>query len=145
MLRTPVCDVLGIEAPVVQGGMGPLTSAELVAAVSNAGGLGILGALRRPAGALRAEIHRIRELTDRPFGVNHVIAQVDQEGLEVTFEEQAPVLSLAWGDPSPYVERACGGAGTGRAGSADGDPLPGHAGGAVSAGVEAGDPRGHRG
>jgi NAD(P)H-dependent flavin oxidoreductase YrpB (nitropropane dioxygenase family) len=106
MLRTPVCDLLGIEVPIVQAGMGPLTSAELVAAVSNAGGLGILGALLRPADALRSEIRRIRELTDRPFGVNHVILFLDPAALEVTLEEQVPVLSLFWGDAAPYVPRA---------------------------------------
>ena len=71
MLRTRVNDLLGIAAPIVQAGMSTFTSAELVAAVSNAGGLGILGALLRPADRLRAEIRRIRTLTDRPFGVNH--------------------------------------------------------------------------
>lgn len=106
MLRTTACDVLGIEAPIVQAGMAVVTSAELVAAVSNAGGLGILGALLRPPDALRQEIRRIRELTDRPFGVNHVIEHVDAAGLEITFEERVPVLSLAWGDPGPYLQRA---------------------------------------
>jgi NAD(P)H-dependent flavin oxidoreductase YrpB (nitropropane dioxygenase family) len=106
MLRTPVCDVLGIEVPVVQAGMSTFTSAQLVAAVSNAGGLGILGALLRPADQLREEIHRIRALSDRPFGVNHVIAHLDPAALDVTFEERVPVLSTAWGDPGPLVARA---------------------------------------
>jgi NAD(P)H-dependent flavin oxidoreductase YrpB (nitropropane dioxygenase family) len=105
-LRTSVCELLGIDVPVVQAGMGPLTSAELVAAVSNAGGLGILGAVLRPADALRAEIHRIRELTDRPFGVNHVLALLDAEAMEVTLDERVPVLSTSWGDIGPYVTRA---------------------------------------
>src|SRR5205814_928856 len=82
-MRTHVCELLGIEAPVVQAGMAILTSAELVAAVSNAGGLGILGALRRPAEALRTEIRRIRALTERPFGVNHVIAHLDPGAVEI--------------------------------------------------------------
>jgi nitronate monooxygenase/enoyl-[acyl-carrier protein] reductase II len=74
--------------------------------VSNAGGLGILGALLRPAEALRAEIRRVRELTDRPFGVNHVLEHLDASALEITFAERVPVLSLAWGDATPYVPRA---------------------------------------
>jgi NAD(P)H-dependent flavin oxidoreductase YrpB (nitropropane dioxygenase family)/catechol 2,3-dioxygenase-like lactoylglutathione lyase family enzyme len=106
MLRTPVCDLLGIEAPIVQAGMATFTSAELVAAVSNAGGLGILGALLRPVDELRDQIRRIRTLTSRPFGVNHVIAHLDPTALDVTFEERVPVLSLAWGDPAPLVVRA---------------------------------------
>lgn len=106
MLRTPVCDVLGIDVPIVQAGMSTFTSAELVAAVSNAGGLGILGALLRPVDQLRDEIRRIRTLTDRPFGVNHVIAHLDPAALDVTFAERVPILSLAWGDPAPLVVRA---------------------------------------
>ncbi len=106
MLRTRVCDLLGIDAPIAQAGMATFTSAALVAAVSNAGGLGILGALLRPVDELRAEIRRIRTLTSRPFGVNHVIAHLDPAALAVTIEEKVPVLSLAWGNPAPLVARA---------------------------------------
>ena len=106
MLRTRVCDVLGIDVPVAQAGMATFTSAELVAAVSNAGGLGILGALLRPVDQLRAEIRRIRALTDRAFGVNHVIAHLDPVALDATFEERVPVLSTSWGDPTALVARA---------------------------------------
>jgi len=62
-LHTAVCDVLGIEVPIIQAGMSTLTSAELVAAVSNAGGLGVIGALGRSADDLRDEIRRVRALT----------------------------------------------------------------------------------
>jgi enoyl-[acyl-carrier protein] reductase II len=106
VLRTRICTLLGIEAPVLQAGMSTFTSAELVAAVSNAGGLGILGALLRPVDELRNEIRRIRTLTDRPFGVNHVLAHLDPTALDATFEERVPVLSLAWGDAAPLVARA---------------------------------------
>ena len=106
MRRTRVCEVLGIDVPVVQAGMATFTSAELVAAVSNAGGLGILGALLRPPDELRDEIRRIRTLTDRPFGVNHVIAHLDATALDVTFAERVPVLSTSWGDPAALVARA---------------------------------------
>lgn len=105
-MRTRVCDVLGIDVPIVQAGMSTFTSAELVAAVSNAGGLGILGALLRPVDELRSEIRRIRTLTDRPFGVNHVLAHLDPAALDVSFEERVPVLSTAWGDPTEVVARA---------------------------------------
>ena len=106
MLRTRAVEVLSIDAPIVQAGMAIFTSAELVAAVSNAGGLGILGALLRPVDQLRDGIRRIRSLTSRPFGVNHVLAQLDRAALEVTFEERVPVLSLAWGDSASLVARA---------------------------------------
>ncbi|MGC5626760.1 NAD(P)H-dependent flavin oxidoreductase [Georgenia sp. Z1344] len=70
-MRTAITDLLGIEHPVVQGGMQWVSVAELTAAVSNAGGLGVLGALTQPTPEdLRAEIARTRELTDKPFGVN---------------------------------------------------------------------------
>ncbi len=105
-MKTRVCDVLGIDVPVAQAGMATFTSAALVAAVSNAGGLGILGALLRPPDELRAEIHRIRALTDRPFGVNHVIAHLEPTALAVTFEERVPVLSTSWGDPTELTARA---------------------------------------
>jgi nitronate monooxygenase len=70
VLRTALCDALGIEYPILQSGMAPVAGPELVAAVSRAGGLGILAALRVPPGELRAQIRQIRALTDRPFGVN---------------------------------------------------------------------------
>jgi nitronate monooxygenase len=69
-LRTDLCDLLGIEYPIVQSGMGRIAGPEMVAEVSKAGGLGILAGLNVPADALRRAIRRVRELTDRPFGVN---------------------------------------------------------------------------
>lgn len=69
-LRTPLTDLLGIEVPILQSGMGGVAGPELAAEVSNAGGLGILAGLRLGAEELRAQIRRLRELTDRPFGIN---------------------------------------------------------------------------
>ena len=69
-LRTPLTDLLGIRVPVLQSGMSRVAGPELAAEVSRAGGLGILAALRLSADELRREIRRLRELTDRPFGVN---------------------------------------------------------------------------
>ncbi len=73
LLRTPVCELLGIEYPIVQAGMGYVARAELVAAVSNAGGLGVLGGAGFPPERLRLEIQRVRELTDKPFGVDLIL------------------------------------------------------------------------
>jgi len=70
VLHTPLCDLLGIRYPVVQSGMGRIAGPELVAEVSRAGGLGILAGLRLVPDELRAQIRRVRELTDRTFGVN---------------------------------------------------------------------------
>jgi nitronate monooxygenase len=69
-LRTSLCDLLGVEYPILQSGMGGVAGPELVAEVSRAGGLGILAALRLSADQVRTGIRRVRELTDRPFGVN---------------------------------------------------------------------------
>jgi len=105
-LRTPVCLLLGINVPVVQGGMATYTSAELVAAVSNAGGLGIIGALRRSVDELRDEIQQVRRLTSRPFGVNHVVCLADSDAIELTLAERVPVLSLSWGRATDLTRRA---------------------------------------
>jgi len=105
-LRTPVCDVLGIEIPIVQAGMSTLTSAELVAAVSNAGGLGVIGALGRSPDDLRDEIRRVRALTSKPFAVNHVLSQVNDECVSLTLDQRVPVLSLSWGRAADLTDRA---------------------------------------
>ena len=105
-LQTPVCEVLGIDVPIFQAGMSTMTSAELVAAVSNAGGLGIIGALGRSADDLRDEIRRVRALTSKPFAVNHVLCQVDDECVELTLAQRVPVLSLSWGRAAELTARA---------------------------------------
>jgi NAD(P)H-dependent flavin oxidoreductase YrpB (nitropropane dioxygenase family) len=96
-IHTPACDLLEIDVPILQAGMAGWTTPELVAAVSNAGGLGIIGGLGRSADELRNEIRRVRELTARPFGVNHVLCQVDKAAMQVTLAQRVPILSLAWG------------------------------------------------
>jgi nitronate monooxygenase/enoyl-[acyl-carrier protein] reductase II len=106
MLRTPVCDVLGIEAPVVQAAIWPATSPELVAAVSEAGGLGSIGSVFETAESVERQIARVRELTERPFAVNHVVPLLDEEAFEATLEAKPAVVSLALGDPGHLVERA---------------------------------------
>ena len=105
-LHTPVCALLGIELPILQAGMSTYTTPELVAAVSNAGGLGIIGGLGRSPGELREEIGKVRELTSRPFGVNHVVSQIDAGAIDVTLELRVPVLSLSWGRAGELARRA---------------------------------------
>ncbi len=107
MLHTHLCDLLGLAYPVIAAPMGPdLSGPELVAAVSNAGGPGVLQAQLSPPAVLREEIRRLRQLTDKPFGVNFILHFSHEENLAVCLEERVPVLSFFWGDPSPYVERA---------------------------------------
>jgi NAD(P)H-dependent flavin oxidoreductase YrpB (nitropropane dioxygenase family) len=97
ILHTPACKLLGIDVPVFQAGMSTYTTPALVAAVSNAGGLGIIGGLGRTPDELRNEIKQVRELTSRPFGVNHVLCLLNPAALQVTLAQRVPVLSLAWG------------------------------------------------
>jgi nitronate monooxygenase len=106
MLRTPLCERLGIDLPILCAPMGFVTGPELAAAVSNAGGLGILSFNRNPPDRLRQEIRRLRQLTTRPFGVNLLLPAGVEAHVEVCLEERVPLLSLFWGDPAPFVEAA---------------------------------------
>src|ERR1043165_8206459 len=107
MIRTRLCRALGIDHPIISAPMGPdLSGPELVAAVSNAGGLGVLQAQLAPPAIFRQQIQRVRELTDKLFGVNLIIYFPSDELMAICFEERVPVLTLFWGDPTPYVERA---------------------------------------
>jgi enoyl-[acyl-carrier protein] reductase II len=84
MIHTRICDLLGIPHPIVLGGMGGATTAPLVAAVSDAGGFGTLGTLAFDAAILEREIGAIRERTDKPFGVNHLLFEIKEEMFAVT-------------------------------------------------------------
>ena len=99
MLRTRACALLGIEHPVVLGGMGTGTSPELVAEVSRAGGLGILGATRQSPPELAAEVEEIRRRTDRPFGLNLLLFLADEERFTGLLAARPRVLSFAWARP----------------------------------------------
>src|SRR5438046_637621 len=102
-LRTPLCSRLGIEVPIVQAPMGTLAVPALAAAVSNAGALGTLGVSWLELPLMREFIRETRRLTDRPFAVNLSLAWPQEERLAICLEEGARIVSLFWGDPSPYV------------------------------------------
>jgi NAD(P)H-dependent flavin oxidoreductase YrpB (nitropropane dioxygenase family) len=107
MLRTRLTQVLGIEVPVIAAPMGPLiTGPELAAAVSNAGGLGVMNFGGSPPALLRERVRRLRELTDRPIGVGFIVCLSEDEQVAVCIEERVPVLWFFWGDASPWVARA---------------------------------------
>lgn len=106
MLRTPLCDLLSIEHPIIQAGMGEFTSAKLVAAVSNAGGFGILGCAYRSVNEISSQLSETRELTSRPFAVNHLLLTLDEEAFALTLKAQPAAISLAGGDPGDFVDRA---------------------------------------
>jgi nitronate monooxygenase len=106
-MKTSLCQLLEIEYPILSAPMGPdLSGPELVAAVSNAGGLGILQAQLAPPPIFRREIQGVRELTDKPFAVNLLLQFPSENHLAICLEERVPILSLFWGDPAPWVERA---------------------------------------
>jgi NAD(P)H-dependent flavin oxidoreductase YrpB (nitropropane dioxygenase family) len=103
-LRTPFCRRLGLTAPVVQAPIGSAATPELAAAVSNAGGLGMLALTWTERDGMRARIRRTRAMTDRPFGVNLVLQWDQRERVAVCAEESVAVVSTFWGDPGPYVD-----------------------------------------
>ena len=106
-MRTPLCDALGIEHPIVSAPMGPdLAGPELVAAVSGAGGLGVLQAQFAPPEALREQIREIRSRTAKPFGVSAILHFPCDPIVEICLEERVPVLWFFWGDPAKYVAPA---------------------------------------
>lgn len=107
--KTRITELLGIDYPIIQGGLAYLAYAELAAAVSNAGGLGQITAMSLPGpDELRKEIHKVRELTDRPFGVNFAIGDHGRSFshmLDVAIEENVPVVSMTGGNPTPIFEQ----------------------------------------
>jgi NAD(P)H-dependent flavin oxidoreductase YrpB (nitropropane dioxygenase family) len=110
MIHTRICDLLGIPHPIVLGGMGTATTAPLVAAVSNAGGFGTLGTSAFNASTLDAEIAAIHERTDKPFGINHLLFQVQEDMFAVTLRARPAVAAFAWArkdqDLRDYFQRA---------------------------------------
>jgi enoyl-[acyl-carrier protein] reductase II len=106
MLRTPVCDLLSVEVPIMQAAIWPATAPKLVAAVSEAGGLGSIGAVFESAESVQEQIASVREITPRPFAVNHVVPLLDDAAFQATLEADPEVISFALGDPGKLVERA---------------------------------------
>src|SRR5436309_2626363 len=107
VMRTRLCELLGIEYPIIQAGMGIVHPAHaLVAAVSNAGALGSLGAALRSPSELREQIALIRERTTRPFAVNFVVSDFKEETFAAALDARPAVISLALGDPGDLVRRA---------------------------------------
>jgi enoyl-[acyl-carrier protein] reductase II len=104
-LRTALCELLGLEHPVIQGSIGPWTTPELPAAVSNAGGLGSVGTALRTLPELKEVVSRVRELTQRPFAINHTLRPLDDEAFTWSLEAKPKAISLAIGARRELVER----------------------------------------
>ena len=118
-LHTPLCDLLGIRYPICQAGMAFVARSSLAAAVSAAGGLGVIAAAHGTPALLRDEIRRVRDLTDKPFGVDVLFATIRVAGdeveqftdqvkgwVDVTLEERVPVLIAGLGNPGPVTAEA---------------------------------------
>lgn len=103
MLDTPFCEQAGIRNPIVQAPMGNAASPELAAAVSNAGGLGMLALSWTELEGTRTQIRATKALTAHPFGVNVVLHWPQQERIRICAEEGVRIISTFWGDPEPYV------------------------------------------
>ena len=95
-MRTRVCDLFGVEHPVVLGGMGTGTSPQLVVAVSNGGGLGVQGCANRSPDQIAQLANAIRAATDRPFGLNLLLFLATTEAIDAVLAARPPVLSTAW-------------------------------------------------
>ncbi|HZT08945.1 MAG TPA: nitronate monooxygenase [Chloroflexota bacterium] len=112
-LHTPLCDLLGVRYPILSAGIGMAAGPELAAAVSNAGGFGVLGGGGTPIERLAPRVAKLRELTRLPFGAN-VIIDENEPGDDVWYSDHVAALGdmgvaaivLFWGDPTPYVKVA---------------------------------------
>ncbi|MEG1869546.1 MAG: nitronate monooxygenase, partial [Oscillospiraceae bacterium] len=104
-MRTVICDLLNIEYPILQGGMAWVADASLASAVSNAGGLGIIAAGTAPVDHVRNEIRKVKELTDKPFGVNiMLLSPYADEIAKLVVEEGVKVLTTGAGMPTKYMK-----------------------------------------
>lgn len=104
MIRTSLCDLLGVEYPIIQGGMAWVATAELAAAVSEGGGLGVIASAHLCPEDLRREIRRVREMTEKPFGVNlYYLSPHIEEQVEIVCEERVPVVTTGAGNPGRHM------------------------------------------
>ncbi len=105
--KTPICDLLEIEVPILLAGMGGVAYADVCAAVSNAGGFGTLGMASKSPEGIREEMRRVRELTDKPFGVDLLAALPEQmmASIDIIIEEGAKAFIAGLGVPGPLVQK----------------------------------------
>lgn len=103
-MKTEITELLGIRYPIIQGGMAWVAECHLAAAVSNAGGLGLIGAANAPAGWVREQIREAKKMTDKPFGVNIMLmSPYADEVAQLVAEEQVRVVTTGAGNPEKYM------------------------------------------
>ena len=104
MFKTEICKTLEIEYPIIQGGMAWVATAELAAAVSEAGGLGIIGAGNAPPQVVREEIRKVKKLTEKPFGVNvYYMSPYVEEIINIVIAEKVKVITTGAGNPGKHI------------------------------------------
>ncbi len=104
--QTELCQRLGIDYPIIQGGMAWVATGELAGAVSAAGGLGVIGAGNAPAEVVAEEIEKVRSITDKPFGVNvMLLSPFVEEIVELVTRKKVPVVTTGAGNPGKYISR----------------------------------------
>ncbi|MDO4296110.1 MAG: enoyl-[acyl-carrier-protein] reductase FabK [bacterium] len=104
-MKTRITELLGIQYPIIQGGMAWVAEHNLAAAVSNAGGLGLIGGANAPAEVVRDEIRKAKELTDKPIGVNvMLLSPYAEEVAKVVVEEGIKVVTTGAGNPEKYMD-----------------------------------------
>ena len=104
MIRTNICKILGIKYPIFQGGMAWVATGELAGAVSNAGGLGIIGAGNAPGDFVRNEIRKVKKITSKPFGVNvMLLSPYVDEIIDIIIKERVAVITTGAGNPGKYI------------------------------------------
>jgi len=104
-MRTVICDLLGIDYPIFQGGMAWIADADLAAAVSNAGGLGLIAAANAPVEVVRDEIQKAKKLTDKPFGVNIMLLSPSADDIaKLVVDEGVKVVTTGAGNPEKYMK-----------------------------------------
>lgn len=105
MIKTKICDILKIKYPVIQGGMAWVADASLAAAVSNAGGLGLISSINESVEAVRDQIRLCKTLTDKPFGVNIMLqSPIAADVAKMIVEEGVSVVTTGAGSPAPYMD-----------------------------------------
>lgn len=105
-MQSKICELLGIKYPIFQGGMAWIADASLAGAVSEAGGLGIIAGGNASKEVVQAEIKKIKEITDKPFGVNIMLfSPFAQDIVDLVCEENVPVVTTGAGNPSKYMAR----------------------------------------
>jgi enoyl-[acyl-carrier protein] reductase II len=105
MIKTPLCEMLNIEYPIIQGGMAWVSDADLAASVSNAGGLGIIAAANHPTDFVRNEVQKAKKLTTKPFGVNIMLmSPYADEIAKMVVEEKVEIVTTGAGNPSKYIK-----------------------------------------